>query len=60
MKEKLFITGASGFIGYHLVAAALEAGMEVHAAVRQSSYLCFIKKLIADPWDLVFVNAYFT
>lgn len=60
MKEKLFITGASGFIGYHLVAAALEAGMEVHAAVRQSSDLSFLKKLNADPADLVYVNADFS
>ncbi|MGN7888627.1 NAD-dependent epimerase/dehydratase family protein [Dyadobacter sp. 22481] len=60
MKEKLFITGASGFIGYHLVAAALEAGMEVHAAVRPSSDLSFLKKLNADAPDLVYVNADFS
>ena len=60
MKEKLFITGASGFIGYHLVAAALEAGMEVHAAVRPSSDLSFLKKLNANAQDLVYVNADFS
>lgn len=37
MKEKLLITGASGFVGYHLVRVAKEAGLEVHAAVRRSS-----------------------
>ena len=34
---KILITGASGFIGSYLVEAALCAGMEVWAAVRQSS-----------------------
>lgn len=37
MMQKLLITGASGFVGYHLVRAAKERGMEVHAAVRRSS-----------------------
>lgn len=29
MIEKVLITGASGFVGYHLTRAAKEAGMEV-------------------------------
>lgn len=37
MKQKVLITGASGFVGFHLIEAALKAGMEVHAAVRASS-----------------------
>ena len=37
MKDKVLITGASGFIGYHLVEACLHAGLEVSAAVRPSS-----------------------
>jgi nucleoside-diphosphate-sugar epimerase len=37
MNERVLITGASGFIGYHLVQAALQEGFEVHAAVRPSS-----------------------
>lgn len=45
MKETVLITGASGFIGYHLVEAALKAGMEVHAATRPSSDLTFLKNL---------------
>jgi nucleoside-diphosphate-sugar epimerase len=60
MKEKVFITGASGFIGYHLVAAALKAGMEVHAAVRAGSDLSFLKKLNASAGDLVYVNTDFS
>ena len=35
--ERLLITGASGFIGSHLVRQALEAGYEVRAAVRKDS-----------------------
>lgn len=37
MKERVLITGASGFIGFHLIEAALREGMEVYAAVRPSS-----------------------
>ena len=35
--SKLLITGANGFIGSHLVEAALKKGYEVHAGVRASS-----------------------
>jgi len=37
MKEKLLITGASGFLGYHLIEEALLHGYEVYAGVRKSS-----------------------
>lgn len=37
MKKKIFITGASGFVGSHLTEAAQLLGLEVHAAVRNSS-----------------------
>lgn len=37
MKKKIFITGASGFVGSHLVEAAQNLGLEVHAVVRSSS-----------------------
>ncbi|MCE6989369.1 NAD(P)-dependent oxidoreductase [Dyadobacter sp. CY323] len=60
MTEKVFITGASGFIGYHLVHAAIEAGMEVHAAVRPTSDLTFLKKLQTASQQLVFVNTDFS
>lgn len=45
MSERVLITGASGFIGYHLVKAALEQGYEVHAAVRPSSATNDLKRL---------------
>lgn len=37
MKEKLLITGASGFLGYHLIETALLHDYEVYAGVRKSS-----------------------
>ena len=37
MKPKILITGASGFIGSHIVQEALQRGFETWAAVRKSS-----------------------
>ncbi|GAA4090465.1 NAD(P)-dependent oxidoreductase [Mucilaginibacter panaciglaebae] len=37
MKEKVLITGASGFVGYHLITEALQNNLEVYAAVRKNS-----------------------
>lgn len=37
MKERILVTGASGFIGSHLVDEALERGMQVWAGVRGRS-----------------------
>jgi nucleoside-diphosphate-sugar epimerase len=37
MASKVLITGASGFIGRHVVSEALKRNMEVYAAVRSSS-----------------------
>jgi nucleoside-diphosphate-sugar epimerase len=36
-KKRVLITGASGFVGYHLIEAALASGLEVFAALRPSS-----------------------
>jgi nucleoside-diphosphate-sugar epimerase len=55
MIDRVLITGASGFIGYHLVKAAQEAGLEVHAAVRPSSDVTRLKEL--NP---IFVHADFS
>ncbi|KAF5305176.1 hypothetical protein FQR65_LT18764 [Abscondita terminalis] len=46
MKEKVLITGASGFVGFHLVEAAKSAGLEVHAAVRKSSAVSQIEHVV--------------
>lgn len=37
MKKKVLITGASGFLGFHLIEAALEKDMDVYAGIRKSS-----------------------
>ncbi|GLU52174.1 NAD-dependent epimerase/dehydratase family protein [Dyadobacter frigoris] len=48
MSKRILITGASGFIGYHLVKAAQKAGFEVDAAVRSSSKLSHLNALAPD------------
>jgi len=45
MKERVLITGASGFVGYHLILAALENNLEVFAAVRKTSQVDHLKHL---------------
>lgn len=45
MSNRVLITGASGFIGYHLIEAAQKEGLEVHAAVRRSSNVSHLKPL---------------
>lgn len=43
MKERVLVTGASGFVGYHLIEAALKNNLEVTAAVRKSSNIDHLK-----------------
>jgi len=43
MKERVLITGASGFVGYHLIEHALKNNLEVYAAVRKSSKVDHLK-----------------
>ncbi len=43
MSKKLLITGASGFVGYHLIKEALLQEYEVFAAVRKSSQVDHLK-----------------
>ncbi|MBD1427280.1 NAD-dependent epimerase/dehydratase family protein [Sphingobacterium arenae] len=44
--KKILVTGASGFVGFHLVSAAHEAGYEVHAAVRKTSQVSDIESFV--------------
>jgi UDP-glucose 4-epimerase len=44
MREKVLITGASGFVGYHLIEEALKNNLEVYAAIRKSSQVDHLKK----------------
>lgn len=45
MKEKVLITGASGFLGYHLIKAALQRNLDVYAGVRKSSNIEHLREL---------------
>ncbi len=45
MSKKVLITGASGFVGYHLIVTAIESGLEVYAAVRPNSNVSHLKGL---------------
>ncbi|HWZ04882.1 MAG TPA: NAD(P)-dependent oxidoreductase [Mucilaginibacter sp.] len=45
MKERVLITGASGFIGYHIILEALKNNLEVYAAIRKSSNIDHLKGL---------------
>jgi nucleoside-diphosphate-sugar epimerase len=56
MKKRVLITGASGFVGYHLIAAALASDLEVYAAVRASSYITHLKEFNIQYTDLDFSN----
>lgn len=47
MRKKILVTGASGFVGSHLVEAAAKADYEVHAAVRKSSVITAIEPYVA-------------
>jgi nucleoside-diphosphate-sugar epimerase len=51
-KKKVLITGASGFVGYHLIETALNAGLEVYAAVRKSSDVSHLKAFDVHYTDL--------
>lgn len=53
MTENVLITGASGFLGYHLILAALAKGLKVCAAVRKNSNIDHLKEL---PLQLLYLN----
>lgn len=55
MKQKVLITGASGFVGFHLIEAALQKGLEVYAAIRKSSAITHLKE-----YDIKYVSLDFT
>jgi UDP-glucose 4-epimerase len=55
MKERVLITGASGFVGYHLIDYALKSNLEVFAAVRKSSQIDHLKE-----FDIQYTNPDFS
>jgi len=56
MKEKVLITGASGFIGFHLIEAALGRGLDVYAAVRPGSDVRHLKEYDIRFCELDYTN----
>jgi len=56
MKERVLITGASGFVGYQLVLEALQNNLEVFAAIRKSSKIDHLKGLDIQYTYLDFNN----
>lgn len=54
MKKKVLITGASGFVGYHLIVTALANNLEVYAAVRPNSDIKHLKDLAVNYVNLNF------
>lgn len=53
MRQKALITGASGFLGYHLINAAIENDLEVYAAIRNNSNIKHLQHL---PIKFVVLN----
>jgi nucleoside-diphosphate-sugar epimerase len=54
MKKRVLITGASGFVGYHLIAECLASNLEVYAAVRPSSNIKHLSSFDIKYTDLDF------
>ncbi|TDQ11649.1 NAD-dependent epimerase/dehydratase family protein [Pedobacter metabolipauper] len=52
MSKKVLITGATGFVGYHLIKKAVESGLDVYAAVRLSSDVAHLKVFDIQYTDL--------
>ncbi|MBN9351184.1 MAG: NAD(P)-dependent oxidoreductase [Chitinophagaceae bacterium] len=52
MKEKILITGASGFLGFHLIDAALKRGLDVYAGVRKTSEITHLSQFPVKLVDL--------
>jgi nucleoside-diphosphate-sugar epimerase len=47
-QERIFITGATGFIGSHLVDVSLKSGYRVRLSVRRDTQIPFLKELFSD------------
>ncbi len=45
MSDHVLVTGASGFLGFHIVNAAIEKGLVVYAAVRRNSNIKHLEDL---------------
>jgi len=58
MKKRVLITGATGFVGYHLIKSALDNDLEVYANVRQTSTASHLKDFPINYVDLDFSSIY--
>jgi UDP-glucose 4-epimerase len=56
MKQKVLITGASGFLGFHIINAAIENNLEVYAGVRNKSNTKHLQKLPVKFVELNFAD----
>lgn len=56
MRQKVLITGGSGFLGFHLINAAVQNGYEVYAAVRTKSNIEHLKNLTVQYIGLNYEN----
>lgn len=56
MQKKVLITGASGFVAYHLIEQAIASGYQVYAAVRKSSVIDHLKHLNIHYTHLDYTN----
>ena len=54
--KKILITGASGFVGSHLVEEALRRGLEVYAGVRKTSSRQFLKDERINFFEMDFTD----
>lgn len=58
MKKRVLITGATGFVGYHLIKSALDNDLEVYANVRQKAAADHLKDFKINYVDLDFESIY--
>jgi len=56
MKKKVLITGASGFVGFHLLNEALADHLEIYAAVRSNSSIKHLQHLPVNYVHLDFTS----
>src|SRR5689334_4358749 len=56
MNKRVLITGATGFVGYHLIEKALGAGLEVDAAIRKSSDASHLNSFNLQYIDLEYTS----
>ncbi len=58
MKKRVLITGATGFVGYHLIEAALASNLEVYINVRKASAVAHLQGLDVNYTTLDFESIY--